>query len=70
VVDSASIEVSRRGKHAKTDRLDVEKLLTMLLRYHGGETRVWRPLAMPAWKRAPVRPPKSRIRLPRRLPNG
>ena len=37
VVDSASIEVSRRGKHAKTDRLDVEKLLTMLLRYHAGE---------------------------------
>ena len=25
VVDSASIEVSRRGKHAKTDRLDVRE---------------------------------------------
>src|SRR3990172_5541268 len=33
VVDSASIQVSRRGKRAKTDRLDAEKLVTMLLRY-------------------------------------
>ena len=48
VVDSASIEVSRRGKHAKTDRLDVEKLLTMLLRYHGGETRVWSVVHVPS----------------------
>ena len=48
VVDSASIEVSRRGKHAKTDRLDVEKLLTMLLRYHGGEARVWSVVHVPS----------------------
>jgi transposase len=48
VVDSASIEVSRRGKHAKTDRLDVEKLLTMLLRYHGGESRVWSVVQVPS----------------------
>jgi transposase len=48
VMDSASIEVSRRGKHTKTDRLDVEKLLTMLLRYHGGETRVWSVVQVPS----------------------
>ena len=36
VVDSASIEVNRRAKQAKTDRLDVGKLLGMLIRYHGG----------------------------------
>jgi len=48
VVDSASIEVSRRGKHAKTDRLDVEKLLTMLLRYHAGEARVWSVVQVPS----------------------
>jgi transposase len=48
VVDSASIEVSRRGKHTKTDRLDVEKLLTMLLRYHGGESRVWSVVQVPS----------------------
>jgi transposase len=48
VVDSASIEVNRRGKQAKTDRLDVAKLLTMLLRYHGGETRVWSVVYVPS----------------------
>ena len=48
VVDSASIEVSRRGKHTKTDRLDVEKLLTMLLRYHAGESRVWSVVQVPS----------------------
>src|SRR6476661_5554758 len=40
VVDSASIEVNRRARRAKTDRLDGDKLLAMLLRHHGGE-RVW-----------------------------
>jgi len=32
VIDSASIEVNLRQRRAKTDRLDVRKLLTMLLR--------------------------------------
>ena len=41
VVDSASIEVNRRARRAKTDRLDGDKLLSMLMRYHGGERRVW-----------------------------
>jgi len=41
VVDSSSIEVNRRKRRAKTDRLDVGKLLTMLLRYCQGEGRVW-----------------------------
>jgi len=46
VVDSASIEVNRRARRAKTDRLDGEKLLAMLLRHHGGE-RVWSVLHEP-----------------------
>ena len=41
VVDSSSIEVNRRAKRAKTDRLDADKLLALLLRYHRGERRVW-----------------------------
>ena len=41
VVDSSSIEVKRRARRAKTDRLDVHKLLTMLLRYDGDEKKVW-----------------------------
>ena len=37
VVDAASIEVNRRHRRAKTDRLDVQKLLMMLLRPAAGE---------------------------------
>ena len=40
VVDSASIEVNRRARRAKSDRLDGDKLLQMLLRHWRGE-RVW-----------------------------
>jgi transposase len=47
VVDSSSIEVNRRARRAKTDRMDVEKLLAMLLRYVGGERRVWRVVRVP-----------------------
>ena len=35
VVDAASIEVNRRTRRAKTDRLDGFKLQAMLLRHHG-----------------------------------
>jgi transposase len=41
VVDSASIEVNRRFRRAKTDRMDVGKLLSMLVRYYQGERKVW-----------------------------
>ena len=37
VVDSSSIEVSRRLRRAKTDRLDADRLLAKLMRYHAGE---------------------------------
>ena len=47
VVDSASIEVNRRARRVKTDRLDAEKLLGMLIRYHAGERRVWSVLRVP-----------------------
>jgi transposase len=48
VVDSASIEVNRRAKRAKTDRLDVRKLLSMLIRYHSGEKKVWSVVHVPS----------------------
>ena len=41
IVDSASIEVNRRKRRAKTDRMDVGKLLTMLMRYAQGEKKMW-----------------------------
>jgi transposase len=47
VVDSSSIEVKRRARRVKTDRLDVQKLLTMLIRYDAGEKRVWSVVHVP-----------------------
>lgn len=46
VVDASSIEVNRRARRAKTDRLDADKLRTMLVRHHGGE-HVWSVLREP-----------------------
>jgi transposase len=48
VVDSASIEVSRRRRRAKTDRIDARKLVQMLVRAALGETRVWREVHVPS----------------------
>jgi len=48
VVDPASIEVNRRGRQAKTDRLDVERLLALLLRYVNGETAALRVVRVPS----------------------
>ena len=48
VVDSSSIEVNRRKKRAKTDRIDARKLLQMLMRYHGGERRLWSVVNVPS----------------------
>jgi transposase len=47
IVDSSSIEVNRRQRGAKSDRLDVRKLVTMLLRYARGERRVWHVVPVP-----------------------
>ncbi|MGD2068045.1 MAG: IS110 family transposase [Gemmatimonadota bacterium] len=47
VVDAASIEVSRRRRRAKSDRLDVGQLLTKLVRYEAGDRRVWSVVRVP-----------------------
>jgi transposase len=47
VVDSASIEVNRRARRAKTDRLDALKLLRMLVRVCHGEQGVWSEVRVP-----------------------
>ena len=47
IVDAASIEVSRRARRAKTDRLDARALLEKLIRYQGGERGVWRLVRVP-----------------------
>src|SRR5262245_43731531 len=48
VVDSSSIAVNRRKRRAKSDALDVRKLLRMLLRYEYGERDVWRVGKVPS----------------------
>jgi transposase len=48
VVDSSSIEVNRRKRRAKSDALDVRKLLSMLIRYEHGERDVWRVVHVPS----------------------
>lgn len=47
VVDAASIEVDRRLRRAKNDRIDGDKLLTLLLRHRGGERKVWAVVRVP-----------------------
>jgi len=54
VVDSASIEVSRRRRRAKTDRLDAAKLLAMRIRHERGE-RVWSVVRVPEEEAEDVR---------------
>ena len=48
VVDSSSIEVKRQKRRAKSDRLDACKLVTMLLRFHAGEKKVWSVVRVPS----------------------
>lgn len=48
VVDSSSIEVSRRARRAKTDRLDADGLWRLLWRYWQGERQVWHVVAVPS----------------------
>ncbi len=48
VVDPASIEVNRRYRRAKTDRLDGVKLLHMLIRHWAGEQKVWSVVRVPS----------------------
>jgi transposase len=55
VVDSASIEVNRRARRAKTDRLDALKLVRMLVRVCQGERDVWSEVRVPTVAQEAVR---------------
>jgi transposase len=48
VVDSSSIEVNRRARRAKTDKLDLAGLLNLLARYVAGDCRAWRVVRVPS----------------------
>ena len=47
-IDSASIETARGRKHVKTDRIDVLKLLDLLLRYAHGYRRAFSVVRVPS----------------------
>lgn len=47
VVDAGSMEVSRRFRRAKTDKLDVQGLLSRLIRFWQGEKKVWSVVRVP-----------------------
>ena len=47
IVDSSSTEVNRRLRRAKADSLDAVSLVGLLMRFHGGETKVWHTVTVP-----------------------
>jgi transposase len=47
VIDSSSIELSRRQRKVKTDRTDVKALLRLLMRYWSGEKEALRAVKVP-----------------------
>lgn len=48
VVDASSMKVSRRGRRAKTDRIDAARLLAALVQYDRGDDDVWRVVRVPS----------------------
>jgi len=48
VVDSSSIEVDRRKRWAKTDRLDGRRLFRKLVQYWGGDRDTWKVVHVPS----------------------
>lgn len=64
VVDASSIEVNRRQRRAKTDRIDARKLLSMLVRFVNGEKKAWAVLRVPTEREEDERRPhRERARL-------
>src|SRR5262249_20350563 len=57
VVEAASLAGNRRYRRAKTDTLDVQKLLTMRVRFVVGETRRWNGVRVPSTADAGLRQP-------------
>jgi transposase len=47
VVDSSSIEVNRRKRRAKSDRLDAQKLVLLLVRVCAGDRTAWSEVRVP-----------------------
>jgi len=61
VVDASSIEVNRRQRRAKTDRMDVKKLVRQLVRYWRGERDVWSVVRVPSAEAEDSRQPHREL---------
>ena len=61
VVDSASIEVNRRRRRAKSDGLDVTKLVEMLIRWRNGESKTWKLVNVPSCEDEDLRQPHREL---------
>jgi len=48
VIDPASLQVDRRKRRVKTDRIDTERLLRSLMAYLRGEPKVWSVVRVPS----------------------
>jgi transposase len=48
VIDSASVQVDRRARRAKTDNIDVAQLLRSLMAYLRGDPKVWSVVRVPS----------------------
>jgi transposase len=61
VVDAASIEAPRRGRNAKTDRLDAEKLVRKLMDWERGDKQVWCVARVPSLAEEDQRRPQREL---------
>src|SRR5258706_956262 len=62
VVDSGSIKVDRRARRERSDRLDAEDLLKMLVRHVSGEPKVWHVVHVPTPEQEDARHLQREIR--------
>lgn len=63
VVDSASLEVNRKKRRAKSDRIDVRGLLDLLIRHWAGGRKVWSVLRVPTVEEEDARHLHRELRL-------
>lgn len=64
VLDPSSVEVNRRSRRAKTDRLDLEKLMRALMRHEDGDRQACKMVHVPtAEQEDDRRPSRERQRL-------
>lgn len=61
VVDPSSLEVNRRSRRAKTDRLDAQMLVARLIRFKSGETKVWSVVRVPTPEQEDARHPSREL---------